>query len=170
MKIFFIGMMGSGKTTLAKKLSELMNKSYVDLDDLIELEENMSINEIFSNYGEDYFRKIENIALRSIGNSEIIACGGGIIINKNNRKFLNENGFTIYLKTSLPILAKRLNCLNERPLIKNKDLQKTLSEIYHERKRLYEDTADLILETDGKSLDRISSIIQEKFINEENHC
>ena len=71
MKVFFIGMMGSGKTTLAKKLSELMNKSYVDIDDLIELKENMSISEIFSNYGEDYFRKIENITLRSIGNSEI---------------------------------------------------------------------------------------------------
>ena len=163
-------MMGSGKTTLAKKLSELTNKSYVDIDDLIELEENMSISEIFSNYGEDYFRKIEKITLRSIGNSEIIACGGGIIINKNNRKFLNENGFTIYLKTSLPILAKRLNGLNRRPLLKNKNLQKTLMGIYHKRKKLYEDTADLIIETDGKSLNRIMSIIQEKFINEENHC
>ena len=170
MKIFFIGMMGSGKTTLAKKLSELMNKSYVDIDDLIELEENMSISEIFSNYGEGYFRKVENIILQSTGNSEIIACGGGIIINKNNRKFLNENGFTIYLKTSLPILEKRLNGINRRPLLKNKDLQKTLSGIYHKRKKLYEDTADLIIETDGKSLNKIASMIQEKFINEENHC
>ena len=170
MKIFFIGMMGSGKTTLAKKLSELMNKSYVDLDDLIELEENMSISEIFSHYGEDYFRKIENITLRSIGNSEIIACGGGIIINKNNRKFLNENGFTIYLKTSLPILVKRLKGKNRRPLLYNNDLQKTLDGIYHKRRKLYEDTADLIIETDGKSLNKIVSIIQEKFINEKNHC
>ena len=169
MKIFFIGMMGSGKTTLAKKLSDLTNKSFVDIDDLIELEENMSISEIFINHGEDYFRKIENITLQSTGNSEIIACGGGIIINKNNRKFLNENGFTIYLKTSLPTLVKRLNGLNKRPLLNNKDLQKTLSGIYHERKRLYEDTADLIIKTDGKSLNRIASIIQEKYINEENH-
>ena len=170
MKIFFIGMMGSGKTTLAKKLSELMNKSYVDIDDLIELKENMSISEIFSNYGEDYFRKIENITLRSISNSEIIACGGGIIINKNNRKFLKENGFTIYLKTSLPILVKRLKGKNIRPLLDNNDLQKTLDGIYHKRRKLYEDTADLIIETDGKSLNRIASIIQEKFINEKNHC
>ena len=170
MKIFFIGMMGSGKTTLAKKLSELMNKSYVDIDDLIELKENMSISEIFSKYGEDYFRKIENITLRSISNSEIIACGGGIIMNKNNRKFLNENGFTIYLKTSLPILAKRLKGKNKRPLLKNMNLHKILGGIYYDRRKLYEDTADLIIETDGKSLNRITSIIQEKFINEENHC
>ena len=170
MKVFIIGMMGSGKTTLAKKLSELMNKSYVDIDDLIELKENMSISEIFSKYGEDYFRKIENITLRSISNSEIIACGGGIIMNKNNRKFLNENGFTIYLKTSLPILAKRLKGKNRRPLLKNMNLLKTLGGIYHDRRKSYEDTADLIIETDGKSLDRIASIIQEKFINEENHC
>ena len=170
MKVFFIGMMGSGKTTLAKKLSELMNKSYVDIDDLIELKENMSISEIFSNYGEDYFRKIENITLQSIGNSEIIACGGGIIINKNNRKFLKKNGFTIYLKTSLPILVKRLKGKNRRPLLYNNDLQKTLDGIYHKRRKLYENTADLILETDGKSLNRIASIIQEKFINEKNHC
>ena len=163
-------MMGSGKTTLTKKLSELMKKSYVDLDDLIELKENMSIIEIFSKYGEDYFRKIENITLRSIGNSEIIACGGGIIINKNNRKFLNENGFTIYLKTSLPILARRLKGKNRRPLLKNMNLHKTLDAIYHDRRKSYEDTADLIIETDGKSLDKIASIIQEKFINEENHC
>ena len=170
MKVFFIGMMGSGKTTLAKKLSELMNKSYVDLDDLIELKENMSVSEIFSKYGEDYFRKIENIALQSIGNSEIIACGGGIIINKNNRRFLNENGFTIYLKTSLPILEKRLKVKNTRPLLDNKDLQKTLGEIYQKRRKLYEDTADLIIETDGESFNRIAFMIQEKFINEENHC
>ena len=163
-------MMGSGKTTLAKKLSELMNKSYVDLDDLIEIKENMSISEIFSNYGERHFRKIENIALRSIGNSEIIACGGGTIINKNNRKFLNENGFTIYLKTSLPILAKRLKGKNRRPLIKNMNLRKTLGDIYHDRRKSYEDTANLIIKTDGKSMDRIASIIQEKFIDEENHC
>ena len=170
MKVFFIGMMGSGKTTLAKKLSELMNKSYVDIDDLIELKENMSISEIFNKYGENYFRKIEDITLRSIGESEIIACGGGIIINKNNRKFLKENGFTIYLKTSLPILVKRLKGKNIRPLLDNNDLQKTLDGIYHKRRKLYEDTADLIIETDGKSLHRISSIIQEKFINEKNHC
>ena len=170
MKIFFIGMMGSGKTTLAKKLSELMNKSYVDLDDLIELKENMSVSEIFSKYGEDYFRKIENITLRSIGNSEIISCGGGIIINKNNRKFLKKNGFTIYLKTSLPILVKRLKGKNRRPLLDNNDLQETLDRIYHKRRKLYKDTADLIIETDGKSLNRIASIIQEKFINEKNHC
>ena len=170
MKVFIIGMMGSGKTTLAKKLSELMNKSYADIDDLIELKENMSISEIFSNYGEDYFRKIENITLRSISNSEIIACGGGIIINKNNRKFLKENGFTIYLKTSLPILVKRLKGKNIRPLLDNNDLQKTLDGIYHKRRKLYEDTADLIIETDGKSSNRIASIIQEKFINEKNYC
>ena len=163
-------MMCSGKTTLAKKLSELTNKSYVDIDDFIELEENMSISEIFSNYGEDYFRKIENITLQSIGNSEIIACGGGIIINKNNRKFLNENGFTIYLKTSLPILAKRLKDKNKRPLLSNENYQKTLGKIYHKRKKLYENTADLIIKTDEKSLNRIASIIQKKFMNEENHC
>ena len=170
MKIFFIGMMGSGKTTLAKKLSDLMNKSYVDIDNLIEMEENMSISEIFSNYGEDYFRKIESIKLQSIVNSKIIACGGGIIIHKNNREFLNENGFTIYLKTSLPILAKRLKGKNRRPLLNNEDLQNSLRGIYHKRRKLYEDTADLIIEADGKSLNRIATIIQEKFINEENHC
>ncbi len=162
-------MMGSGKTALAKKLSEIMNKSFVDLDDLIELKENMSISEIFSNYGEDYFRKIENVALRSISNSEIIACGGGIIMNKNNRKFLKENGFTIYLKTSIPTLEKRLTVKNNRPLLENMSLQKTLSGIYHNRRKSYEDTANLIIKTDGKSLDRIASIIKEKFINEENH-
>ena len=160
MKVFFIGMMGSGKTTLAKKLSELMNKSYVDIDALIELKENMSISEIFSKYGEDYFRKIENITLRSIVNSQIIACGGGIIINKNNRKFLNDNGLTVYLKTSLPILEKRLKDKNRRPLIKNMNLRKTLADIYHDRRKSYEDTANLIIKTDGKSLDRIASIIK----------
>tara|TARA_B100000424_G_scaffold73482_1_gene54565 strand:- start:27 stop:539 length:513 start_codon:yes stop_codon:yes gene_type:complete len=170
MKVFFIGMMGSGKTTLAKKLSELMNKSYVDIDALIELKENMSISEIFSKYGENYFRKIENITLRSIGNSQIIACGGGIIINKNNRKFLNDNGLTVYLKTSLPILINRLKNKNRRPLLYNNDLKKTLDGIYHERRKLYEETADVIIETDGKSLNKIASIIQEKFINEKNHC
>ena len=67
-------------------------------------------------------------------------------------------------------VAERLKDRNRRPLLKNMNLHKTLCGIYHDRRKSYEDTADLIIETDGKSLDRIASIIQEKFINEENHC
>ena len=166
MKIFLIGMMGSGKSVIGKKLSELINIPCFDIDSIIESNENMSINDIFSCHGEDYFRKIEGIRLQSIKNNSVVACGGGIIIDPLNRKYLKNNGLTIYLKTSLSTLELRLKGQNNRPLINTKDIAESLSKIYDHRKKFYEDASDLIIDTDNKSIDNICRIILDQLKNE----
>ena len=138
MKIFLIGMMGSGKTTLAKKLSKLMNKSYVDTDDRIELKENMSISEIFSNYGEDYFRKIEErITLKKLKlTSSVISLGGGAFINNNIRKEVLKYNLSFWLNWSDKILLERIKNSKKRPLaIKTTDNE--LSELIKKRRNIY---------------------------------
>ena len=148
MKVFFIGMMGSGKTTLAKKLSELMNKSYVDIDDLIELKENMSISEIFSKYGEDYFRKIEEqTTLKKLKlSSTVISLGGGAFTNNNIRKEILKNHLSFWLNWDDKTLLNRIKNSKKRPLAINAtdaeliDLIKKRSNIYS--KALYEIKCD----------------------------
>ena len=138
MKIFFIGMMGSGKTTLAKKLSELMNKSYVDIDDLIELKENMSISKIFGKYGEDYFRKIEEkislIFLEKKGS--VISLGGGAFLNDKIRKKIKRNSYSFWLNWKIKTILSRIAKNQRRPLTLNLS-NKEIANLYKKRVKFY---------------------------------
>ena len=168
MNIYLIGMMGSGKTTIARNLSKIINKNYIDTDSIIELKENMTINEIFSKLGESHFRKIESEVLQSIAKNSIIACGGGIILKKINREFLKKNGATVYLKTSIPILVNRLKGQNLRPLVNDKNITNALIDIFDKREILYEKTANVQIDTDEKTIEDIIFNLKEKLIIEEN--
>ena len=116
MRIFLVGFMGSGKSTLGKKLSELMEIPFIDLDEKIEAGEEKSVSEIFFANGEEYFRKIEADMLRkTLRNADaIIATGGGTACFYDNMKWMNENGITVYLETAPGELYHRL--LKEREM------------------------------------------------------
>jgi len=116
MKIFLVGFMGSGKSTLGKKISELMNVSFIDLDSKIERREGKSVSEIFAERGEEYFRKTESETLRETGRNRnaVIATGGGAPCFHNNMKWMNENGITLYLEAPAGELYHRL--LKEREI------------------------------------------------------
>src|SRR5215510_8108006 len=120
MKIFLVGFMGSGKSTLAEKLSELMDVSFIDLDSKIEESEGKSVNEIFKERGEEYFRSLEAEALRKTARvrDAIIATGGGAPCFNDNMEWMNENGVTVYLKAEPGELYHRLLKEREtRPLL-----------------------------------------------------
>jgi shikimate kinase len=154
--IYLIGFMGSGKTTAGKKLASLLGWSFVDLDKMIEEHTGKTIPEIFSQDGEDYFRKIETELLRNLyqGISTIISTGGGAPCYNNNMDFMLESGLTIYLKLTPRQLRSRLSESNgDRPLIKNLDDAKLLSfieEKLKDRENIY-DRSDIII--DGIDLD-----------------
>lgn len=133
--IYLIGMMGSGKTTIGKILSDILNKKFIDIDEEIEKDQNMKINEIFSKKGEEYFRGIESRILEKIENENaIISTGGGVILKDKNRIFLKKHK-TLFLYVPIKELIKRIEIEN-RPLLKSgKD---KLYEIWEERKSLYE--------------------------------
>lgn len=122
-RIFLIGFMGSGKSTLGSKLAHRIGHEFIDMDRLIEETADMSIPEIFSEHGEEVFRKWESDILNELCNREklVVATGGGAPCHSNLMRLMNEHGTTIYLRLSPDELKSRLiRSRTERPLIKNK--------------------------------------------------
>jgi shikimate kinase len=121
MRIFLLGFMGSGKTTLGKQLSGLMGLPFIDLDERIESAAGATIGDIFKRKGEDFFRKIEAVRLREIIAAEenmILACGGGTPCYHDNITFINASGISIWLNTPKEIMSERLiKESGHRPLI-----------------------------------------------------
>ena len=162
MVFYLIGMMGSGKSSVSKLLANKLQFSNIDIDKEIEKDEKLSIKEIFEKKGENYFREIESKYLLRKRNSAVVSCGGGIILNKKNREFLRTNGYTIYLKSSIPTLEKRLLNKNSRPLLNNDNLKETLLNIYSKRKTLYTSAANTTIITDRRSVKEVCELIIKK--------
>lgn len=162
MNYYLIGMMGSGKSTVGKLLAKKLETPFLDLDHYIEVKNNKSINDIFKEKGENYFRQLETNALSEIKGSEIVvACGGGIILNHENRKKISSNGKVVFLKASISSLIKRLLSNKDRPLLNDKNIENELIKIWNERKNYYNETAEIIINTDGYTPESISSLIIE---------
>ena len=132
-------MMGVGKTTIGKALSERLKIKFIDVDKVIENQESSSINKIFEKKGEIYFRKIEKIiTLKQLENTNcVIALGGGAFINKDIREKVLKSGITIWLDLEIKELFKRSLSSKKRPLLNNVNLEKKLNDIYHQRKDVY---------------------------------
>ena len=154
--------MGSGKSSVGKLLANKLQFSIIDIDKEIEKDEKLSIKEIFEKKGENYFRKIESKHLLRKRNSAVVSCGGGIVLNKENREFLRTSGYTIYLKSSIPTLEKRLLNKNNRPLLNNDNLKETLINIYNKRKTLYTSSANTTIITDRRSVKEVCELIIKK--------
>ena len=121
-KVFLIGFMGCGKTTFGRKLAKQLEWDFIDLDDYIESEQKASIQEIFSDKGEAYFRGLESNALEEASKWEktVISTGGGTPCFNNNISFINNIGLSIYIKLSPEVLKSRLKGgKSKRPLIAN---------------------------------------------------
>ena len=140
MNIYLIGLPGSGKSTVGKKLAKELNYEFVDTDNLIEKEAMMFIDEIFNSYGEEYFRDLERNILATLKEKDnlVISTGGGIIKNKANKELMN--GKCIFLDVPLDTLDERLKKSRTiRPLLNDY----TIYELYEERKDLYDYFTDL---------------------------
>lgn len=127
-KIILLGYMGSGKSTIAKMLAEKINFQSFDLDNLIEINQNLSVSEIFEKKGELFFRKLEHqifIDFLKTNQSFVLSLGGGTPCYYNNHELLNsENVESIYLKASIETIYKRLeNGTSSRPLLKNLNIE-----------------------------------------------
>jgi shikimate kinase len=148
MKIFLIGFMGSGKTYCGKQLSGKLHIPFYDLDELIVTEKGKTINEIFAEDGEEYFRLKEKEILHTITESQetfIMACGGGTPCYFNNIEYMNESGVTVWMNTPVDILHERLLKEKEnRPLLKelsNEQLKSFIIKKFADRKIYYEQAA-----------------------------
>ncbi|MEO6882890.1 MAG: shikimate kinase [Bacteroidia bacterium] len=120
MNIFLIGYMGSGKSTVGKKLATKLNRPFIDLDQYLEKKENRSIAEIFETEGEGKFREKERVYLQEIcaQDNTIVALGGGTVCFFDNLKLIHSHGISIYLKASVDTIFNRLkNAKTKRPLL-----------------------------------------------------
>lgn len=161
MRVFLIGFMGSGKTTIGKKLANYLKYSFVDLDKLIELRAGMSIVNYFELHGEDAFRKYERDILQETDFPEnvIIATGGGTPCYGNNMKWMNENGLVAYLSLPPKALAGRLeHSKTDRPLIrhlKGDELIDFIQTKLQEREEFY-NQAGYVVSASDLTADRLS--------------
>jgi shikimate kinase len=165
-KIILLGYMGCGKSTIAKRLSNITEIPFVDLDKSIEERTNLSINEIFEQRGEIYFRKLERevfIDLLNTPRQLIIGLGGGTPCYANNHELLNgENIVSIYLKASVDTLFDRLvTNKSKRPLIANKtnkEMKEFIAKHLFDRSYYY-NQAQYRLVIDGKTKDETTQDI-----------
>ena len=166
-KIFLTGYMGSGKSTVGKKLASKLDYEFIDLDKFIETEYQQTIPQIFSTKGENEFRAMEHNALKKLidKNNLIIACGGGTPCYYNNMELMNNNGITVYLKMSADALVNRLvNAKDKRPLIANKtepELRKFVNRQLEKREDNYHQ-AQYIVKGKDLNVDELVSFVNEQ--------
>lgn len=157
------GFMGSGKTSVAKTLSKLTGMKAVDTDEIVEKKSGKKISRIFAEKGEEYFRTLESRAARTAASMKnvIIATGGGIIKKPENIKALKKTGTVIFLKNSFAVSAKRLKNKEDRPLFRNDNI-KQARELYKKRLPVYIKCADIIINTDTKTIRKVAEEIIRK--------
>ena len=167
--IALIGFMGSGKTTIGKLLAKTMEMKFVDIDKIIEATEKKSINDIFKEKGQIYFRDLEReiILQESSRNNCVIATGGGSILDNENVKSLQETSFIVFLDASIECLYLRPKDNTTRPILNGaEDKKQLIEELLEKRKFLYQISANFIIHIDeNTSIYETVDKIKESYIN-----
>jgi shikimate kinase len=160
MKIFLIGFMGSGKSYWGRQLSQKLNLPFFDLDQQVINSAAKSINEIFEQDGEEYFRLLEKDTLHIISESHdsfIMACGGGAPCYFNNIEYMNQSGTTVWINSSFATLINRLEKEKEhRPLLRKMTQEQMKAFIIRKfsDRKIYYEQADVTVDDDNISLDQ----------------
>ena len=149
--------MGTGKSTVGKKLAKKSSQQFYDCDHEIEERTGVKINLIFEIEGEAGFRKRESQLLDELTSmlNIVLATGGGAVLNEENRERLTTRGFVVYLKSNIDQLLKRTSRDTKRPLLQNEDPEAVLKKLLDKRGPLYEELADLVIDTAGLSINDI---------------
>lgn len=157
MNIVLTGFMGTGKSSVGRRLARKLGLDFIDTDELIEELENKVIAEIFERSGESYFREIEDRLVKSITSSMddvVLSTGGGIVINPVNRELLGDWGTVVCLSASIDEIMQRVGRGFKRPLIEGADRRRSVEQRLKERSSYYA-TAEFEVSTDGKSVDDV---------------
>ena len=153
--VILIGFMGTGKTSIGRRVAQSLGFEFVDTDVLIVESEGKPIKDIFSDEGEDYFRDLETQMIQDCGDrwNQVLATGGGIVLREENQQLLADCGYVIWLKASAEAILERVSRNRERPLMQTTDPLQTIKDLLQEREKLYASTADFTIDTNGLTLD-----------------
>lgn len=164
--IMLIGFMGAGKTTVSTRLSKDMSLPEIDMDAYIVRHQNMKISEIFDKYGEEGFRTIETQCLIEImkNKGNIVSCGGGAVLKDENVEHMKKNGVIVLLTATPQTIYERVRNSNDRPILNGNMNIEFIEQLMNKRKSRYLEVADIIIETDNKSIADISKEIQSKLV------
>jgi len=170
--IALIGFMGTGKTAVGQLLAQKLNRKFIELDWLIEQQAGKLIPEIFQQDGEISFRELEIGVTKKISEEKysVIACGGGIVLNKINIDRLREGAKIVYLTASPGAVLKRISREEDtRPLLAVDNPTRTISELIKSRKPFYERAADITISTSKLDINAVAEQIIEK-LKEDESC
>ncbi|MEL7033969.1 MAG: shikimate kinase [Pseudomonadota bacterium] len=160
--VALVGLMGAGKSTVGRRLAERLGRSFYDSDNEIEKAAGLSVADIFSLHGEEEFRRGEHQVLKRLLDEKphILATGGGAYLNPETRQLMREKAVTVWLNADLETLWKRVSRRNHRPLLRRPDAKEVLSNLFAERRPIYE-LADLTVHSvDGPHSKTVTAIIK----------
>jgi len=155
--------MGTGKSSVGPILARMMRKDFVELDMEIEKAAGSTISDIFTLHGEDHFRKIEKEILRRALEREniVLSCGGGVIIDIQNRRLLKKKSIVVWLDVSAEVIAERLKDDGSRPLLADNS-KESIVNMLEKRLELYREASEIRVQTDDLDINQVALYIAEK--------
>jgi shikimate kinase len=149
LNIVLIGFMGSGKSSIGRRVASGLGFQFVDTDALLVERDGREIAEIFAQDGEVRFRDLETSVLESLSGRErcVISTGGGVVLREENRALLRELGFVVWLTASEDVIFERVSRTNKRPLLRTANPRETVNQLFAARRPLYEAAAQFTLDT-----------------------
>jgi shikimate kinase len=162
--VFLIGPMGAGKSAVGRQLARLLHMNFMDSDDEIESRTGVDIPFIFEKEGEEGFRRREAKVIEDLSKMEglVLATGGGAVVDPQNRSYLGGRGFVVYLRTTVDEQLARTRKDRKQRLLENDDRKKILEELMAERGEMYQEIADLTVDTDGRKVKAVANEIVDR--------
>lgn len=156
--IYLIGFMGSGKSTVSRKLKKLMHVRELDMDAEIVRENQMSINDMFAQFGEEYFRDKETEMLRKIAESDpaIVSCGGGTVLRRENVDIMKKSGVIVLLTATPETIYLRVRNSKDRPVLNGHMNVEYIASLMEKRREVYEAACDIRVSTDDKNQEQVA--------------
>ena len=155
--IFLIGFMGAGKSTIAAGLGKDLGLERIEMDQMIVRQQGMEISEIFSRFGEPYFRDLETKLLSDLEKKGpcIVSCGGGAVLRQENVELMRQSGTVVLMAARPETIYERVKDSDERPILNGHMTVEFIAGLMEKRQKIYEDAADVTVWTDGKGREEI---------------